>query len=61
MPNLKLFKNICERMKSLSHHVLVSANKSGIMSVKVETDLATVETHFKELVVEGQTGKLMII
>lgn len=53
MPSLKLFKNICERMKTIGQHVIVSANRSGVLSLKVENDMATVVTHFRNLVIEG--------
>lgn len=53
MPNLRLFKNICERMKTIGQHVIVSANGSGLLSLKVENDMASVVTHFKGLPIEA--------
>ncbi|KAG9355965.1 hypothetical protein JZ751_000809, partial [Albula glossodonta] len=49
LPPLKTMKNVVDRMKNLSHHLVVEANLSGEMNLKIETDLVSVSTHFKDL------------
>merc|ERR1712038_459018 len=49
MPDLKILRNVIDRMKNLSNYVVISANQQGDMKLQVETDLATIATHFKHL------------
>ena len=49
MPPLKILRNVVDRMKNLSNFVVISANQSGEMTLKVETDVVTVATHFRDL------------
>lgn len=49
MPQLKHVRNIVERMKNMSPRLTLSADKSGIFVLKVDTDSATVSTHFQDL------------
>ncbi|XP_070535668.1 checkpoint protein HUS1-like [Ptychodera flava] len=49
MPPLKVVRNVIERMKNLSSYVILSANQSGEMTLKVETDMVTCTTHFRDL------------
>ncbi|XP_054847645.1 checkpoint protein HUS1 isoform X2 [Eublepharis macularius] len=49
LPVLKTMKNIVERMKNLSDSIVMEANLNGDMNLKIETELVSVTTHFKEL------------
>nr|XP_006006974.1 PREDICTED: checkpoint protein HUS1 [Latimeria chalumnae] len=49
LPALKTMKSIVERMKNLSNLVVIEANLNGEMNLKIETDLVSVTTHFKDL------------
>lgn len=49
MPPLKVLRNIVDRMKNLSNYVSLMANSNGEMKLKVETELVTVSTHFRDL------------
>jgi len=49
IPKLKTLKNIIDRMKAMCNFVTLQANKSGDMTVKIETDTAQVATYFTGL------------
>ncbi|KAJ8406922.1 hypothetical protein AAFF_G00291980 [Aldrovandia affinis] len=49
LPPLKTMKNVVDRMKNLSQHLVLEANLNGEMNLKIETDLVSVSTHFKDL------------
>ncbi|XP_062841775.1 checkpoint protein HUS1 isoform X2 [Trichomycterus rosablanca] len=49
LPPLKTMKSVVDRMKNLSNYLVVEANHSGEMNLKIETDLVSVTTHFKDL------------
>ncbi|XP_043920827.1 checkpoint protein HUS1 isoform X4 [Protopterus annectens] len=49
LPPLKTIKSVVERMKNLSNFVVIEANLNGEMNLKIETDLVSVATHFKDL------------
>ncbi|XP_037135654.1 checkpoint protein HUS1 isoform X1 [Syngnathus acus] len=49
LPPFKTLKNVVDRMKNLSNFLEVEANLSGEMTLKIETDLVSVTTHFKDL------------
>ncbi|KAL2085428.1 hypothetical protein ACEWY4_018748 [Coilia grayii] len=49
LPPLKTMKNVVDRMKNLSNYLVIEANLSGEMNLKIETDLVSVTTHFKDL------------
>nr|XP_013808231.1 PREDICTED: checkpoint protein HUS1 isoform X2 [Apteryx mantelli mantelli] len=49
LPVLKTMKSVVERMKNLSNCIVIEANLSGEMNLKIETDLVSVTTHFKDL------------
>ncbi|XP_048408696.1 checkpoint protein HUS1 [Stegostoma tigrinum] len=49
LPVLKIMKSVVERMKNLANHVIIEANQNGEMNLKIDTDLVSVTTHFKEL------------
>ncbi|XP_054863290.1 checkpoint protein HUS1 isoform X2 [Amphiprion ocellaris] len=49
LPPLKTMKNVVDRMKNLSNFLVIEANLNGEMNLKIETDLVSVTTHFKDL------------
>ncbi|XP_028919539.1 checkpoint protein HUS1 [Ornithorhynchus anatinus] len=49
LPMLKIMKSVVERMKNISNYIVIEANLSGEMNLKIETDLVSVTTHFKDL------------
>ncbi|XP_044032156.1 checkpoint protein HUS1 isoform X2 [Siniperca chuatsi] len=49
LPPLKTIKNVVDRMKNLSNFLVMEANLNGEMNLKIETDLVSVTTHFKDL------------
>ncbi|XP_047205186.1 checkpoint protein HUS1 isoform X1 [Girardinichthys multiradiatus] len=49
LPPLKTMKNVVDRMKNLSNFLVVEANLNGEMNLKIETDLVSATTHFKDL------------
>ncbi|XP_074755912.1 checkpoint protein HUS1 isoform X2 [Athene noctua] len=49
LPVLKTMKSVVERMKNLSNSIVIEANSNGEMNLKIETDLVSVTTHFKDL------------
>ncbi|XP_060103754.1 checkpoint protein HUS1 isoform X2 [Heteronotia binoei] len=49
LPALKTMKSIVERMKNISNSIVIEANRNGDMNLKIETELVSVTTHFKEL------------
>lgn len=49
MPQLKYVRNIVERMKNMSPRLTLCADKSGVFVLRIDTDSATVSTHFQDL------------
>ncbi|KAM4029389.1 checkpoint protein HUS1 isoform 1-T1 [Anomaloglossus baeobatrachus] len=49
LPAIKMMKNVVERMKNLSNFIVIEANRNGEINLKIETDLVSVSTHFKDL------------
>ncbi|KAM6912792.1 checkpoint protein HUS1 [Xenentodon cancila] len=49
LPPLKTMKNVVDRMKNLSNFLIIEANLNGEMNLKIETDLVSITTHFKDL------------
>ncbi|KAF7401403.1 hypothetical protein HZH68_007223 [Vespula germanica] len=49
MPQLKYLRNIVERMRNMSSQLTLTADKTGMFVLRVETDSANVSTHFQEL------------
>jgi len=49
LPQLKVLKNVVDKMKNLSNYVALSANCNGEMKLSVETDMVAVNTHFQGL------------
>ena len=74
IPKLKTLKNIIDRMKAMCNFVVsfclikkslspfqtLQANKSGDMTVKIETDTAQVATYFTGLHESSTTGVKII-
>ncbi|KAG1934337.1 checkpoint protein HUS1 [Pimephales promelas] len=49
LPPLKTMRSVVDRMKNLSNYLVMEANMNGEMNLKIETELVSVTTHFKEL------------
>ncbi|CAG5116939.1 unnamed protein product, partial [Candidula unifasciata] len=49
LPQLKLLKNVVDKMKNLSNYMTLSANANGDMKLSVETDMVAISTHFQHL------------
>ncbi|XP_056155540.1 checkpoint protein HUS1 [Lampris incognitus] len=49
LPPLKTMKNVVDRMNNLSNFLVMEANMNGVMNLKIETDLVSVTTHFRDL------------
>lgn len=49
LPPLDQIKKVIDRMKSISNDVVFSANLSGEMHLRVESDAANVETEWRDL------------
>ncbi|XP_003222272.1 checkpoint protein HUS1 isoform X2 [Anolis carolinensis] len=49
LPVMKTMKSVVDRMKNLSNSIVIEANQKGEMNLKIETDLVSVATHFKDL------------
>lgn len=59
MPPLRLIKNIVDRMKHMSHNLIVSANQFGNFTLKIETNMVTLAAHFKNLSIHSFAGNLI--
>lgn len=49
LPPLKTMRNVVDRMKNLSNFLVMEADHRGHMNLKIDTDLVSVSTHFKDL------------
>ncbi|XP_039609211.1 checkpoint protein HUS1 isoform X1 [Polypterus senegalus] len=49
LPPLKTVKNVLDRMRNLCHVLVLEANMNGDMNLKIDTDLVSVSTHFRDL------------
>ncbi|KAM4815120.1 LOW QUALITY PROTEIN: checkpoint protein HUS1-like [Thomomys bottae] len=49
LPLLKTMKNIVEKMKNISSHLVIEANLNGELNLKIESELVCITTHFKGL------------
>lgn len=56
LPTLKSVRNIVERMKNMSHYLIVAANKDGRLTLKIETNLVKLSAHFPNLSVQSIAG-----
>ncbi|XP_034179274.1 hus1-like checkpoint clamp component [Osmia lignaria lignaria] len=65
MPRLKHVKHIVERMKNMSPTITLGADKSGGFVLQVETDSASISTHFQNLQVwscsQEQDDKISVV
>ena len=52
MPPLKTVRNIVDKMKHFSSQLVISANRSGQMTLKVVTDMVSATTRFSGLDIE---------
>ncbi|KAK6183601.1 hypothetical protein SNE40_011049 [Patella caerulea] len=50
MPQIRLLRNVIDKMKNLSNYVVISANKNGEMKLQVETEMVSISTHFSDLI-----------
>ncbi len=49
LPVLKTLRPIVDRMKNISEFLQLNANMRGELSLKVEADMVSIETHYKGL------------
>nr|XP_012216387.1 PREDICTED: checkpoint protein HUS1 isoform X2 [Linepithema humile] len=49
MPQLKRLRHIVDKIKNMSSQLIITANKRGELTLKIEMDSATVTTYFKNL------------
>lgn len=49
VPSLKLLRGVVDRMKALQPHLIMAACSAGSMSLKVNTDTASIAMHFRDL------------
>jgi HUS1 checkpoint protein len=49
LPVLKTLRPIVDRMKNISEFLLINANMRGELSLKVDTDMVSIETIYKNL------------
>ncbi len=59
MPPLKLLRHVIDKMKNVSDYLSIFANMAGELMFKVETDMVTIATMYKNLE-HPQIGKLML-
>jgi len=52
LPQLRLMKNIVERMKNLANMATLHVTAEGLLTLTVETDTVSVTSHFDDLHVE---------
>lgn len=62
LPNTKIVKNIIDKLKKIANKVTISATTKGTFSLLAKTTSATIEIHFKDLIVKklNNTGKVDI-
>jgi HUS1 checkpoint protein len=49
MPPLKLLRNVVDRMKNIDDYLTVQANMAGEFTLKVETDMVSIATFYRNL------------
>jgi len=49
MPQLKIVRNVVDRMKNLDHNLNILANRKGELVLKVDTNMAVIATYFRDL------------
>ncbi|XP_046409163.1 checkpoint protein HUS1 [Ischnura elegans] len=55
VPNIKLVRNVVDRMKTMSPNIYITAG-NGAFTLTIETDAASVSTHFKGVYLENVNG-----
>lgn len=60
MPNLKSVKNIVERMRTMSHYLIVSATKDGRLTLRINATLIKLQVHFPNLNIQSMAGKFIL-
>nr|CAI5830874.1 unnamed protein product [Callosobruchus analis] len=53
MPNLKFLKNIVDKMRNMSHSLIVSANRTGRLTLQIKTNVINLSAHFTDLNVDS--------
>lgn len=48
-------------MKTMSHYLIVSANKNGRVTLKIETNLVNLSAHFPNLHVQSFAGNFQYL
>ena len=51
MPQLKHVRSMVERMKNMSPYLILEADRTGKLVLKVDNDSASIATHFRNLIV----------
>lgn len=59
MPNLKALRNIVERLRNMSHNLIVSANKAGRLTFQIKTNVVNVSCHFTDLSIQSFAGNFI--
>ncbi|XP_034940736.1 checkpoint protein HUS1 isoform X2 [Chelonus insularis] len=49
LPSLKHIRNVVEKMKNMSPYLTIIANNNGLLILRINTDVASVATHFQDL------------
>lgn len=52
MPGTKIVKNIVDKLKKISNKVTITATSRGTFSMLGKTTSASIEVHFKDLIVK---------
>ncbi|KAJ8962556.1 hypothetical protein NQ318_000949 [Aromia moschata] len=53
MPNLKAVRSIVEKMRNMSHNLIVSANKDGRLILQTKTNIVNLSAHFPDLSIQS--------
>ncbi|XP_015598029.1 checkpoint protein HUS1 [Cephus cinctus] len=53
MPELKHIRHQVDRMRNMSGQITIIADRTGQLILKIETDHATIATHFQGLLIKG--------
>lgn len=53
MPEFKNLRSVLERLKNMSPVLTISAESTGVLSFKVDTDTATITIHFPDLAISN--------
>ncbi|XP_056642687.1 checkpoint protein HUS1 [Diorhabda sublineata] len=53
MPSIRALKNIVERLRNMSHSLIVSANQNGRLTFQIKTNIVNIAAHFTDLSVQS--------